>query len=92
MELSGWACARIFYPWGRETNQHVENLKWSRGQIVAPGETLNRLGSYKEPHTGVIVRESEISPCGELGALVRRVGVKAAGGGRFLINPGRILF
>lgn len=46
---------------------------------MAPGETLNRLGSYKEPHTGIIGKESEISPCGGLGALVR-VGVKAGGG------------
>lgn len=64
-------------PWGLST---YENPKWSRGQNVAPGETLNQLWSYKEPRTGIIGRESEISPCGELDALVRRVRVKAVGG------------
>lgn len=56
-------------------------------------ETLNRLGSYKEPHTGVIGRESEISSFGESGALARRVRVKAErGGGHFLIQSGWISF
>lgn len=47
---------------------------------MAPGEALNRLGSYKEPHTGIIGKESEISPRGELGALVK-VGFRDGGGG-----------
>lgn len=66
-------CAPRSLPMGPSGQSTCGNLKWSRGQIVAPAETLNRLGSYKEPHTDIIVRES---PCGKLGALVRRVQVK----------------
>lgn len=78
-------------PMGPRVQSTCGHLKWSRGLIVTPAETLNRLGSFKEPHTGIIGRESEVSPCGELGALVRRLRVKA-GGGHFLIQPGWILF
>lgn len=78
------------YPGGQST---CGNLKWSRGQIVAPGETLNRLGRYKEPHTGIIVRERN-NPMWRVRCISDASQGQSWGveGGHFLINPWWILF
>ncbi len=90
LELSS-GCVLWSLPRGPRGQSTCGHLKWSRGRIVAPSEALNRLGSYKEPHTSIIGSESEISSCGELGASYRgESGSKLEG--LLLIKPGWILF